>query len=275
MTGSSEGRVFTNENCTGCNRCISACTIPEANVAVLEGEKNKIYVDPDKCINCAMCIKACPHGARDYVDDTAAFLKDLKDGREISALVAPAVRSNFPQYEKLLGMLKQLGVKYIFDTSFGADICTWAYLKYITESGRTGLISQPCPAVVNYVEKHEPELIGELAPLHSPAMCCAVYMKKYKNIPGSYAFISPCIAKKDEFSDSNTGGVVSYNVTFEKLLEELDRAGIDYTRAAPAAFDNDRHGLGCLYPMPGGAEDKRCEGAAGRVGLPGGGPAGV
>jgi hypothetical protein len=28
-----------------------------------------------------MCIKACPHDARDYVDDTAAFLKDLKDGR--------------------------------------------------------------------------------------------------------------------------------------------------------------------------------------------------
>jgi iron only hydrogenase large subunit-like protein len=65
-------------------------------------------------------------------------------------------------------MLKQLGVKYIFDTSFGADICTWAYLKYITESGRAGLISQPCPAVVNYVEKHEPELIGDACAAAQP-----------------------------------------------------------------------------------------------------------
>ncbi len=247
-----KGRIFTNEKCTGCNRCISACTIPEANVAVLENDKNKIHVDPEKCINCAMCIKACPHEARDFEDDTARFLDDLKAGKDISALVAPAIRSNYPQYEKLMGMLKQLGVKFIFDTSFGADICTWAYLKYITENNRAGLVSQPCPAIVNYVEKHRPELMDDLAPLHSPAMCCAVYMKKYKKIPGRYAFISPCIARKDEFSDENTGRIVDYNVTFQKLEEELKRRGLDYTKAQPAQFDNDNHGLGCIYPMPGG-----------------------
>lgn len=247
-----KNRIFTNDHCTGCNRCITACTVPEANIAVMEDGKNKIHVDGEKCINCAMCIKACPHDARDFRDDTRAFLDNLASGKKISLLVAPAVRSNFSDYEKLLGMFRSLGAENIYDTSFGADICTWAYLTYIQKNNATGMISQPCPAVVNYIEKHEPALLPKLAPLHSPAMCCAVYMKKYRNIPGEYAFISPCIAKKDEFSDANTGGLVQYNVTFQKLVDELKRRGIDYRTYSPSGFDNDKHELGCLYPMPGG-----------------------
>jgi len=246
------GRIFTNENCTGCNRCITACTVPEANIALLENEKNKIHVDAAKCINCAMCIKACPHDARDYYDDTQEFMNQLQQGDEISLLVAPAVRSNFPDYEKLLGMFRSLGVKNIYDTSFGADICTWAYLEYITKNNASGIISQPCPAIVNYIEKHEPDLIPMLAPVHSPAMCGAIYMKKYRKIPGKYAFLSPCIAKKDEFSDENTGNLVQYNVTYQKLMNELKRRNIDYRTYNPSGFDNDKHELGCLYPMPGG-----------------------
>ncbi len=247
-----EGRIFTNDNCTGCNRCISACTVPEANIAVMEHGKNKIYIDSKQCINCAMCINACPHDARDFKDDTTLFLDHLKQGKEISILVAPAIRSNFSEYKKLLGQLRALGVTNIYDTSFGADICTWAYLKYITENKASGLVSQPCPAVVNYIEKHNPDMLPLLAPLHSPAMCCAIYMKKYMNISGEYAFISPCISKKDEFSDPNTGNLVQYNVTFQKLEDELKRRGINYRRSQPAEFDNQKHGLGALYPMPGG-----------------------
>ena len=35
--------------------------------------------------------------------------------------------------------------------SFGADITTWGYIKYITENNFYGGISQPCPAVVGYI----------------------------------------------------------------------------------------------------------------------------
>ena len=46
----------------------------------------------------------------------------------------------------------------------------------------TGGISQPCPAVVTYVEKYIPELIPRMLPVHSPMMCTAIYMKKYMNV---------------------------------------------------------------------------------------------
>lgn len=245
-------KIFTNESCVGCNLCITKCPCEEANVASFENGANKIHIDGDKCIVCGECMRSCTHNAREYSDDTESFLKDLKSGRPIAVIAAPALRSNVRDWPRLLGYLKSLGVRAIFDTSFGADICTWAYLRYITANQQRGLISQPCPVIVNYVEHYAPELIPRLAPIHSPVMCTAVYMKKYKNITGSYAFLSPCVAKHDEIADPNTGALIAYNVTYKKLLDHLAAAGEDYRKSPAAAYDNEEHGLGAIYPTPGG-----------------------
>ena len=132
-------------------------------------------------------------------DDTERFFADLSQGKKISVILAPAFLANYPkEYQKVLGYLKKKGVNHICSVSFGADITTWGYLKYITEHNFTGGISQPCPAVVTYVEKYIPELIPRLIPVHSPMMCTAIYMKKYMQVSDSIAFISSCIAKKVE-----------------------------------------------------------------------------
>ena len=245
-------KIYTNDNCVGCNLCIANCPCDEANVAIMENGRNKIYIDPEKCIVCGECIRNCAHGARDYSDDTERFFADLQAGKQIAVIAAPAIRTNFESYANLLGFLRKAGASALFDTSFGADITTWAYLRYMTKSHASGLISQPCPAIVNYIERYTPALLQKLVPVHSPAMCTAIYMKKYKNIPGSYAFLSPCIAKQDEFFDPNTGGLVGYNITFQKLMDYLKRRGIDYRSAPADFFDNEQHGLGAVYPMPGG-----------------------
>lgn len=74
-------------------------------------------------------------------------------------------------------------------------------------------------AVVNYIEVYAPELLPKLMPVHSPMMCAAIYAKKYLHITDKLAFISPCIAKKNEISDPDTDGYVSYNVTFDHLMD--------------------------------------------------------
>lgn len=86
------------------------------------------------------------HDARDFDDDTAKFLADLKSGKKFSVIVAPAFVANYPkEYKKIYGYLKSLGVAHIYSVSFGADITTWAYISYLKETGKTGLIS-PCIA---------------------------------------------------------------------------------------------------------------------------------
>ena len=173
-----------------------------------EAEANVIDVDPDKCIACGACLDVCEHNAREYVDDTDDFFNDLGKGERISVLIAPAFLANYPrEYERILGMLKKLGVNRFISVSFGADITTWGYIKYITENNFYGGISQPCPAVVGYIERYTPELIPKLMPVQSPMMCAAIYVKKYLKVNDRLAFISPCIAKKNEIDDTNNRGM--------------------------------------------------------------------
>lgn len=241
--------IYTTDLCTGCNKCVRSCPVLTANIATQEGY---VTVDPDKCIVCGECFDVCPHEARDYYDDTDRFFEDLASGKKISVILAPAFLANYPkEYQRVLGYLKSKGVSHICSVSFGADITTWGYLKYITEHKFFGGISQPCPAVVTYVEKYIPELIPRLMPVHSPMMCTAIYMKKYMQVTDEIAFISPCIAKKLEITDPNCGGYVSYNVTFEKMMKYI---GNDYEGCEPYT-DELEYGLGSLYPMPGGLRE--------------------
>lgn len=246
------GLVYTNDKCIGCNKCINACSCDGANVAVNVDGKNRIEVDPNKCIACGACLKACEHGAREFADDTERFFADLKKGERISILLAPAFQANYPrEYESVLGGLKACGVNHIISISFGADICSWAYINYITQNNYLGGISQPCPAVVGYIEKYMPEILPKLFPVHSPMMCGAVYAKKYMGINDKLAFISPCIAKKNEIDDPNCNGYITYNVTFDHLMQYVRKHNI---KGSPVS-DEIEYGLGSLYPMPGGLKE--------------------
>ncbi|MCR5000173.1 MAG: 4Fe-4S binding protein [Lachnospiraceae bacterium] len=247
------GLVKTNENCIGCNKCIRACSCIGANVAVEKDRGNIIEVDPNKCIACGACIDACEHNAREFVDDCDKFFEDLKRGEKISVLIAPAFLANYPrEYEKYLGMLKKLGVNRFISVSFGADITTWGYIKYITENNYYGSISQPCPAVVGYIERYLPELLPKLMPVQSPMMCAAIYVKKYLKVNDKLAFISPCIAKKNEIDDPNNQGYVSYNLTFTRLSAYLKENPVS---GAQPYKDEIEYGLGSIYPMPGGLKE--------------------
>lgn len=244
--------VFTTDACVGCNRCIGACSCKGANIAKNTNGENVIEVDADKCVACGACFDVCEHHARGYIDDTERFFADLKRGERISIIVAPAFKANYSsEYEAVLGGLKKLGVNRILSVSYGADITTWAYINYIQKYNFTGGISQPCPAVVGYIEKYLPELLPKLMPVHSPMMCSAIYARKYMGLKDKLAFISPCIAKKNEIEDPDTGGYVEYNVTFSHLMEYVRAHNI---KGAPVS-DEIEYGLGSIYPMPGGLKE--------------------
>ena len=94
-----------------------------------------------------------------FNDDTDDFLKDLSSGKKISLIVAPSIRVNIPNYKKVFGYFKSIGVNFIYDVSFGADITVWAYLKTIKDKNLSSIIAQPCTPIVNYIERYDPTLI--------------------------------------------------------------------------------------------------------------------
>ena len=247
------GLVVTNDNCIGCNKCISVCSCAGACVASgLEDGKNRIDVNGDMCVSCGACFDVCEHSAREYIDDTEEFFAALKKGERISLLLAPAFKANYPnEYEKVLGGLKKAGINRIISVSFGADITTWGYLNYIQKNNFKGGISQPCPAVVGYIERYIPELLPKLFPVQSPMMCAAIYAKKVMGITDKLAFISPCIAKKLEMEEPANKGYIQYNVTFDHLMKYVRKNNI----YGELCSDEIEYGLGSLYPAPGGLKE--------------------
>ena len=248
------GLVYTNDRCIGCNKCIRACSCIGACVSTEPDEygNSRIVVDGSLCVGCGACFDICEHNARDFIDDTDRFFEDLKKGEKISLLVAPSFPANYPDtHTKVFGKLKELGVNRIISVSFGADITTWGYINYIQKHGFTGGISQPCPAVVGYIERYIPELIPKLFPVQSPLMCAAIYARQELGITDKFAFISPCIAKKLEIDDPNNHGYVSYNVTFAHLMDYVE----EHNLYGKPCEDEIEYGLGSIYPMPGGLKE--------------------
>lgn len=247
--------TFDASKCVACNNCVRVCPSVEANTIETDENGNlRFHIDPDKCIRCGACVKVCSHKARSYEDDTERFWTDLKNGVKIIAICAPAVKVSFDGcWRNVLDILKKNGVEKIYDVSFGADICTWAHIRYLEKHPNTKLISQPCPAIVNYITKFCKESIGHLSPVHSPMLCTAVYLRKYLGENAKIAALSPCIAKKDEFAKT---GLVDYNVTFERLGEILRKNGVnlDAMKKVRSAFEFSGVSgqMGAVYPRPGG-----------------------
>ncbi len=248
--------IVKPEKCVGCNACVRNCPAPEANITkMLEDGRFITTVDPSRCITCGECVRTCNHGARDYIDDTETCMSRLSKDKMI-ILAAPAIKTVFPtQWKGILDWFRKKGC-IIYDVSFGADICTWAHLRMIESGGVGNVITQPCAAIVKYIEIYQPRLLRNLSPVHSPIACAVTYIKKYMRRTNPIAVLSPCIAKKTEFSET---GLVEYNVTFNKLNEYFERNDIKIPANSihdfEYPFDDQQGQVGAVYPRPGGLRD--------------------
>lgn len=248
--------IVKPEKCVGCNACVRNCPAPEANITkMLEEGRFVTTVNPERCITCGECVRTCNHGARDYIDDTETCISRLGK-EEVIILVAPAIKSVLPdKWKGILDWFRKNGCK-IYDVSLGADICTWAHLRAIEERSVGNVITQPCAAIVKYIEIYQPRLLRNLSPIHSPIACAATYIRKYMRQDNPIAVLSPCIAKKTEFMET---GLVNYSITFRKLMEYFEKNDIkiptDSSHDFSYPFENQQGQVGAVYPRPGGLRD--------------------
>ncbi len=236
------------EKCVNCHRCIAVCPAKFCN----DGSGDYIKLNEQLCIGCGACIEACAHDARKGIDDFEQFMEALKNGEKVLAIVAPAAAANFRGKDlELNGFLKSIGVKAVFDVSFGAELTTKSYIEDIKKKEPRLMISQPCPALVTYIELYHNDLLPYLATADSPmahtfAMIRHFY-PQYKDY--KLAAISPCFAKRREFDENGLG---DFNVSMKSISDYLKENEISLSTFPRVKYDNPPAERAVLYSTPGG-----------------------
>lgn len=241
--------VFTlTARCRDCYRCLRACP-----VKAIKMESGQAYVDDRLCIGCGTCIRECPQQAKSFRQDIETVQRMMENGRFVAASIAPSFAAVFTgwQRKRLPAALRALGFRYIGQTAQGAFQVSAHAAKLISENPERTYIGTACPAVVNYIEKYEPDRVDDLIPLVSPMVAHAKMLKKKLGGHAAVVFIGPCVAKKSEIMRPNVAGIVDCVLTFKELMLWMEQRNINLSTCEESNFDERPVHNAQLYPLPG------------------------
>ncbi|MCK4532798.1 [FeFe] hydrogenase, group A [bacterium] len=281
---------INSEKCIACERCVYICSeIQKVNALAIMERGSKVYAaaKPDllhsPCVKCGQCTSYCPTGAIYEEEHTQEVWEALNNPEKVVvAQIAPSVRVALGEEfglpvgtsvtKKIYTALKLLGVDYVFDTNFGADLTIMEEAsefvkRYKTEKDRLPLITSCCPAWVDYLEKFCPEFIDNFSSAKSPHQMLGVMVKTYwaekMKIPKEKIFmvsIMPCTAKKYEILrcyDMFSSGVqdVDVTITTREFARVIKQAGIDLANLPDGKADAPLgiySGAGLIFGATGG-----------------------
>jgi len=210
---------------------------------------------PNRCIGCGSCIQVCAPDAIVYRDSKEETKALLNAGVPVIALVDPSISGEFPDivdYRKFVQMIRSLGFSRVCEVSFGVDLIAKEYSRLFSDFKGKYYIMANCPVVVGYIEKFQPELIPNLAPLVSPAIATskAVRHKYGKDLKTVY--IGPVIASKNKSEMGEDDGVIDSSLTFIELRELFNEFNIEEKQLEFSDFDPPFGFTGDLFPIANG-----------------------
>ncbi|MFO7942168.1 MAG: [Fe-Fe] hydrogenase large subunit C-terminal domain-containing protein [Bacillota bacterium] len=254
--------VFTlPDKCRRCYYCVREC--PVKAIRVIGGQAEVVE---DLCISCGTCLRVCHQKAKTYRDDVPRLEKMLAEDQPIVAILAPSFVASFTDVKpgQVVEATSQLGFDAVVEVAFGAELVADAYSSFVDDfesgaevAGKAPYISTPCPAVVNFVEKHHPELMPHMVPIVSPMVALSRYLKarareKGEPVP-SIAFFGPCTAKKAEtdwgLPEDDDPEIA---LTFRELAAMFSDRDIDVAKLPSREFDPPHPTLARLFPVSGG-----------------------
>lgn len=239
--------VYTDrEKCKGCYACIRICPCKAIKV-----EEGLAQVIKERCIACGTCLQVCAPKAKQVESDIGTVWQLLTQYPNVIAVLS----SSFPaallkcSAGQLVAALKKLGFSEVMEDSFGAELVAREYARLISKDKDKPLLSSNCSAVVTYIEKYHPQLVGNLAPIVSPMIATGRIIKSQYNPQAKVVFIGPCVAKKAESRDEKVAGAVDAVLTFAELKEMFAAKGVTPETEGREPFSGPTPGIGRLFPL--------------------------
>ncbi len=222
------------QKCKECGKCAQAC--PYHAIAALKrpckfacpvnaieyDEYGICRINDEKCIRCGQCIHRCPFGAIASKSFIVPVINAIRSGRPVYAMAAPATEGQFGPKITMNSWkkaMKKLGFKDFIEVGLGGDLTAKAEAAEWYEAHEKGerKSTSCCPAFVNMIRKHYPELADELISTSVSPMCAVSRLVKAKDPEAVCVFIGPCIAKKSEAMEMNIEGNADYALTFSEV----------------------------------------------------------
>ena len=285
--------IRDSKKCIKCMRCIQICDkIQDLHIwdVTSTGSRTTVNVRGNKkisevsCSLCGQCITHCPVGALHERDDTEKVFRAIADSNKVVvAQVAPAVRAAWGEalglsreeatVGKIMDSLKRLGVDYVFDTTFSADLTIMEegneFLQRFTkgELKLRPMFTSCCPGWVRFIKSQYPHLVPQLSTAKSPQQMFGAVMKTYfaesigvkpENI---YTLsIMPCVAKKGErnmelFYKEYAGNDIDAVLTTRELTRMIRSSHISPSTLVDRECDplmKEGSGAGVIFGATGG-----------------------
>lgn len=280
--------IVRNESlCVKCGQCRNVCTSP---IGVLGTYALEQTGDRAICIHCGQCANVCPVGSITEVYEYQKVKAAVEDKNKIVIVsTSPSVRVALGEefglpkgafvQGKMVALLRALGVDYVLDTNFAAD------LTIVEEASEllariTGATDKPlpqftscCPAWVKFAETYYPELLPHISTAKSPIGMQGPTIKTYfaqkmgidpRRIVN--VALTPCTAKKFEIhrEEMNAAGQqlgipelrdMDNVITTRELALWAKEAGIDFVSLEDSDFDKlmgEASGAGVIFGNTGG-----------------------
>lgn len=234
------------EVCTGKMACMRAC--PTDAIRVRNG---KVQIDAWQCIECGVCIVACPEGAITPHTDT---WEDIQKFPFKVAITSPTLFGQFPianTPEDVMEGLKAIGFDAVYNLSYETELINMAIQDYMDEyKGPLPVISSTCPVVVRLIQVAFPGMVDQLIQIEPPRELAGREAKKYymekEGIPFEdigAIYITPCPAKMAaikapaENVKSHLDLAIGINEIYNPLLSAITKLQKDRSQSRSESLD--------------------------------------
>ncbi len=287
---SSPSIVRDPAKCILCGKCVRVCEEVQGVSSIdFVGRGSKTHVgtafnkglNVSSCINCGQCIMVCPTGAlteQTHIKQVKEALEDkskvvvIQHAPSISVSLAEefGVKPGVDVNATMVTALRMLGFKYVFDTSFTADLTIMEeaseLVHRIKNGGALPMMTSCSPGWIKYVEEFYPDFIPHLSTCKSPQAMLGALIKSYwaekMNIDPKNIFsvtVMPCTAKKFEAGrpelSQNDLPDIDAVLTTRELAQFIKMHGLDLGSLEPDSADNPfgtRSTAGKLFGASGG-----------------------
>ena len=173
--------IRMEEKCIKCGMCKDVCT---SQIGVHGTYTLEQTCGEAVCINCGQCANVCPVDSITEKYEYNYVKEAIKDPDKVVIVsTSPSVRAalgeefgmpdgSFVQ-GKMVALLRKLGVNFVLDTNFAADLTIMEEASELIERVTKNTAPLPqftscCPAWIKYVETYYPEMIPNLSTAKSP-----------------------------------------------------------------------------------------------------------